>query len=126
MNTTHQTATARLTGVLMTTALTAMLAGAAVVVPSALTLNPADPAAVLWVPVWGGAPMSAGVRRVGVLAALSGLVAVVLPWTTGADGLSAAAGRLGCAFHLPIMTWCGAQAWRDLRPRPAGAVDGGR
>jgi hypothetical protein len=37
VNTTHRTATARLTGVLMTTALTAMLAGAAVVVPSALT-----------------------------------------------------------------------------------------
>jgi hypothetical protein len=86
----------------------------------------ATAAAVLWVPVWGGAPMSTAVRRVGALAALSGLVAVVLPWTTGADGLSAAAGRLGYAFHLPIMTWCGARAWRDLRPRPAGAVDGGR
>ncbi|GAB3007526.1 hypothetical protein [Saccharothrix stipae] len=233
MDTTHQTAMTRLTGVLMTTALTAMVAGAAIVVPSGLTLNPADPAAalaavraepwlhrielgldvvgwvallaaaltlaarsaatgprlallpagllagaglagvlhdagnlaltglaarpgaaevavavlltakwmvnlagllwvaataaaVLWVPVWGGVPMSAGMRRAGVLAALSGLVAVVLPWTTGADGLSAAAEQLGYALHLPIMIWYGALAWRDLRPRPGGAVDGGR
>jgi hypothetical protein len=39
--------TTRLTGVLLLTALTAMIAGAVLVVPSGMTLNPDDPAAAL-------------------------------------------------------------------------------
>jgi hypothetical protein len=212
MTSTH----ARLTGVLLLTALTAMIAGAVIVVPSGLTLNPAEPAAalaavgaqpglhlidlgldvigwlaltcaaltmtartvasgphlallpagllagaglagmlhdagnlaltqlaadptaievtravlltakwavnlagLLWVAATATAalcvPMSAGLRRAGLIAALSGLTAVVLPWTTGINGPSATLEQLGYALHLPIMIWYGVLGWRELR-----------
>lgn len=219
---THHAVMARITGVLLLTALTAMVAGAVVVVPSGLTLNPAEPAAALaaveaqlglhlielgldvigWLALIGAAltmaartvaagphlallpagllacaglsgllhdagnlaltqlaadpagpttvavtgavlltakwtvnlagllwvaatttaalcvPMTARLRRAGVLAALSGLAAVVLPWTTGINGPSATLEQLGYALHLPIMIWYGALGWRELRVRP--------
>jgi hypothetical protein len=211
--------TARLTGVLLLAALTAMIAGAVIVVPSGLTLNPAEPAAALaavgaqpglhlielgldvigWLALTGAAltmaartvatethlallpagllaaaglagmlhdagnlavtqlaadptaiavtkavlltakwavnlagllwvaatataslfvPMTAGLRRAGLIAALSGLAAVVLPWTTGINGPSATQEQLGYALHLPIMIWYGVLGWRELRSRP--------
>jgi hypothetical protein len=203
--------TSKHTAYLMLTALTAMIAAAVVVVPSGLTLNPADPAAVLravharpaphltelaldvlgWLalvaaaltmaatrPLPGGllaaaglsgllhdagnlavtqlataepaepavttaaavlltakwtvnlagllwvaatvatalhVPMAVGFRRTGLLAALSGLAAVVLPWTTGTAGPSAALEQTGYLLHLPVMLWYGALALRTLR-----------
>jgi hypothetical protein len=203
----------RLTGALLLTALTAMIAGAVIVVPSGMTLNPAEPAAALaavaarpglhlvelgldvtgWLALTASAltmatraplpagllacaglagllhdagnlavtqlaadaddptviavagavlltakwsvnlagllwvaatitavlqlPMTAGLRRTGVLAAVSGLAAVVLPWTTGVDGPSAAQEQLGYALHLPVMVWYGVLGLRDLRAR---------
>jgi hypothetical protein len=222
MTSTHHAVTARLTGVLLLTALTAMIAGAVIVVPSGLTLNPAEPAAALaavgaqpglhlielgldvigWLALIGAAltmtartvttgprlallpagllaaaglagmlhnagnlavtqlatdpadhtaiavtkavlltakwavnlagllwvaatataalcvPMTAGLRRAGVIAALSGLAAVVLPWTTGINGPSATLEQLGYALHLPIMIWYGVMGWRELRAQP--------
>jgi hypothetical protein len=189
---THNT---RLTGVLLLTALATMVAGAIAVVPSGMTLNPADPAATLavvharpalhlvllaldvtgWLaltvagltlaarallpggllacaglagllhdagnlavthltdPAVAGAvlltakwtvnlagllwvaatvcllPGSAGLRRAGVLAAVSGLAAVVLPWT------SVAQETLGYVLHLPAMVWYGVLGLRELR-----------
>ncbi|MBB4905373.1 hypothetical protein [Actinophytocola algeriensis] len=210
MSTHHDT---RFTGALLLTALTAMIAGAVIVVPSGMTLNPAEPAAALaavaarpglhlvelgldvtgWLALTAGAltmaarallpagllacaglagllhdagnlavtqlaadaddptviavagavlltakwsvnlagllwvaatatavlqlPMTAGLRRAGVVVALSGLAAVVLPWTTGVDGPSAAQEQLGYALHLPVMVWYGVLALRDLRAR---------
>jgi hypothetical protein len=219
MTPTHHAVTARLTGVLLLAALTAMIAGAVIVVPSGLTLNPAEPAAALaavgaqpglhlielgldvigWLALTGAAltmaartvatethlallpagllaaaglagmlhdagnlavtqlaadptaiavtkavlltakwavnlagllwvaatataslfvPMTAGLRRAGLIAALSGLAAVVLPWTTGINGPSATQEQLGYALHLPIMIWYGVLGWRELRSRP--------
>ncbi|WP_433270943.1 hypothetical protein ACQPZF_11170 [Actinosynnema sp. CS-041913] len=217
MDSTHDhTAATRLTGVLLLTSLTAMIASAAIVVPSGLTLNPAEPAAALaavaarpglhlielgldvvgWVALTGSAlamaartgprlallpagllfgagltgmlhdagnlaltqlaadagdattvtvatavlltakwavnltgllwvaatatavrylPLTAGLRRIGAVAALSGLAAVVLPWTTGINGPSATQEQLGYALHLPIMIWYGVLGWRELR-----------
>ncbi|MEV1119356.1 hypothetical protein AB0I91_30265 [Actinosynnema sp. NPDC049800] len=204
MTTTH-----RLTGVLLLTALTAMVAGAAVVVPSGLTLNPAEPAAALaairdrtalhllelgldvigWTALvaaaltmaarrvaplpagllacaglagllhdagnlavtqlaaepaavevaravllvakwtvnlagllWAAAtaaaalclPVTAGLRRAGLVAALSSLGSVLLPWTTGLAGPSAALEQVGYALHLPVVVWYGVLGWREL------------
>jgi hypothetical protein len=219
MTPTHHAVTARLTGVLLLTALTAMIAGAVIVVPSGLTLNPAEPATALaavgaqpglhlielgldvigWLVLTGAAltmaartvatgthlallpagllaaaglagmlhdagnlavtqlaadptaiavtkavlltakwavnlagllwvaatataslfvPMTVGLRRAGLIAALSGLTAVVLPWTTGINGPSATQEQLGYALHLPIMIWYGVLGWRELRSQP--------
>ncbi|KOX28204.1 hypothetical protein ADK67_12330 [Saccharothrix sp. NRRL B-16348] len=210
----------RLTGVLLLTALTAMVAGAAVVVPSGLTLNPtetaatlaairarpalhlvelgldvigwtalvaaaltmaarrvallpsgllacaglagllhdagnlavtqlaAEPAAVevaravlltakwtvdlaglLWVAATAAAvlqvPMAAGLRRAGVVAALSGLASVVLPWTTGTAGPSPVVEQVGYALHLPVMAWYAVLGWRELRGRASVGRVGG-
>ncbi|GIH99554.1 hypothetical protein [Planobispora takensis] len=219
----------RLAGVLLLTSLTAMIAGAAIVVPSGLTLNPADPGAalaavgelaglhmtelaldvlgwlaltaagtvlaarpagasrphlvtlsggllaaaglagllhdagnlaltrlaadpaapaaaavalavlltakwavnlagLLWVAATvagaAGIPMSARFRAAGLIAALSGLVGVALPWTSGTGGPTVALEQLGYALHLPIMVWYGVLGWRymgDREPAP-GAV----
>jgi hypothetical protein len=70
--------------------------------------------AALWIPLPGG------LRRAGALAALSGLAAVVLPWTTGLDGPTAAMEQLGYALHLPVMAWWGVLGVRHLRARPTG------
>ncbi len=208
--------TTRLTGVLLLTALTAMIAGAVLVVPSGMTLNPDDPAAALaavhdhttlhlaelgldvlgWAALLAAAltmaaraplpagllaaaglagmlhdagnlavtqlaadptdpttvavagavlltakwtvnlagllwvaatavlclPMAAGLRRGGMLAAVSGLAAVVLPWTTGTTGMSATLEQLGYALHVPIMAWYGVFGLGELRGSrsPAG------
>ncbi|MGW0808413.1 hypothetical protein [Nonomuraea sp. NPDC002799] len=219
---TDSNARSRLAGVLLLTSLTAMIAGAAVAVPSGLTLNPSDPAAVLvavrghvvlhltelafdvlgWLALtaaglvlittggrevlrphlvvlsgglltgaglagllhdagnlavtqlaagsattgpastglaWAvllvakwtvnlagllwvaatvaavaGMPMSAGLRRTGVVVAFSGLVSIVLPWTTGVQGASEQLEQLGYALHFPIMIWYGVLGWRQL------------
>ena len=47
MNADERDSATRLTGVLLLGSLIAMLVGVGIVVPSGLTLNPADPAAVL-------------------------------------------------------------------------------
>ena len=214
---------ARLTGALLLSSLVAMLAGVAVVVPSGLTLNPADPAAVLavvngrvaahliglgldiagWLALlaaglvmtahptghrptslpggllacaglagllhdagnlaltqlaadptdpaaamvaWAvllcakwtvnlagllwvaatvttalGAKLPTWLRRAGVIAAVSGLAAVLLPWTTGIDGPSAPLEQLGYGLHLPVMIWYGLLGWRLIRTNPAPA-----
>ncbi|MFC0527195.1 hypothetical protein [Phytohabitans kaempferiae] len=224
---------ARLTGMLLLISLLAMLAGVAVVVPSGLTLNPADPGAVLavvnarvawhliglgldvvgWLALlaaglamtarptgprshlvtlaggllacaglagllhdagnlaltqlaadptdpstaivaravlltakWAvnlagllwvaatvttalGVPLPTALRRTGLIAAASGLAAVLLPWTTGIDGPSATLEQLGYGLHLPVMLWYGVLGWywwtagRPFRNPPAAGLD---
>ncbi len=212
-------ASTRLTGALLLAALAFMVAGAAIVVPSGLTLNPADPAATLeavhdqvglhltelaldvlgWLALtaagllvagsaaaagsrlavlpagllaasglagllhdagnlavtqlaadpsdptavataqallltakwgvnlagllWVAATVAAAawwhlpkaLRLTGWLAALCGLGAVVVPWTTGTDGPSPALEQRGYALHLAIMLWFAVLGWRHLR-----------
>ncbi|WP_271223017.1 hypothetical protein [Streptosporangium carneum] len=78
-------------------------------------------AGLLWVAATAaaavGVPMSTGLRIAGAVAAISGLAAVALPWTTGTDGPTAALEQLGYALHLPIMIWYGALGWQYLRNR---------
>jgi len=62
-----------------------------------------------------GSAMSTRLRVAGLVAALSGLAAVVLPWTTGTAGPTAALEQLGYVLHLPIMLWYGVLGWRSLR-----------
>ncbi|WP_030452535.1 hypothetical protein [Herbidospora cretacea] len=50
-------------------------------------------------------PLPRWLRRAGGLAALSGLAAVALPWTSGLAGPSAALEQAGYALHLPVMVW---------------------
>ncbi|MBE1589482.1 hypothetical protein ACFPOI_08895 [Nonomuraea angiospora] len=50
-----------------------------------------------------------------MIAALSGLAAVVLPWTTGTGGPTGALEQLGYALDLPVMIWYGVLGWRYLR-----------
>ncbi|PRY00493.1 hypothetical protein [Allonocardiopsis opalescens] len=224
MDSTHRTAAARLTGVLLLTAFATMFAGAVIVVPSGLTLNPSEPAAALaavgarpwlhllalgldvagWLALAAGAltmaaaapraallpagllaaaglagmlhdagnlaltqlaadpaapaatavagavlltakwgvnlagllwvaatataalhlPLATGMRRAGAVAALSGLVAVALPWPTGLDGPSPAQEQFGYALHLPVMVWWAVLGGRELGARPrAGGPD---
>ncbi|MDH2426844.1 hypothetical protein [Sphaerisporangium sp. TRM90804] len=76
-------------------------------------------AGLLWVAATAttaaGVPMPAWLRRAGAVAALLGLAAVALPWTTGVRGPSAEMERLGYALHLPVMVWYGVLGWRFLR-----------
>ncbi|MGP3963345.1 hypothetical protein ACTWPT_45920 [Nonomuraea sp. 3N208] len=80
-------------------------------------------AGLLWVAATAagavGILMPAGLRITGMIAALTGLAAVVLPWTTGTDGPTAALEQLGYALHLPIMIWYGVLGWRYLRRQHA-------
>jgi hypothetical protein len=69
-----------------------------------------------------GTPLPTGLRRTGVVAAMSGLAAVLLPWTTGIDGPTATLEQLGYALHLPVMVWYGALGWRLVHHRPAAAT----
>ncbi|MFI7701688.1 hypothetical protein [Nonomuraea sp. NPDC049480] len=117
-------------------ALTQLAAGPAV--PAAATVAMAvlltakwgvNLAGLLWVAatVAGavGIPMPAGLRITGVIAALSGLAGVALPWTTGTDGPTAALEQAGYALHLPIMLWYAVLGRRYLRrqkPAPEIAV----
>ncbi|MEU6788162.1 hypothetical protein ABZ912_53990 [Nonomuraea angiospora] len=89
-------------------------------------------AGLLWVAATAagamGIPMPAGLRVTGLIAALSGLAAVVLPWTTGADGPTGALEQLGYALHLPVMIWYGVLGGRYLRRQhavPASPGPGG-
>ncbi|MEU6723102.1 hypothetical protein ABZ917_05230 [Nonomuraea wenchangensis] len=78
-------------------------------------------AGLLWVAATAaaaaGVPMPAGLRVAGAVAAISGAAAVVLPWTTGTDGPTAALEQLGYALHLPVMIWYGVLGGRCLRHR---------
>ncbi|MEV8634698.1 hypothetical protein AB0395_23880 [Streptosporangium sp. NPDC051023] len=78
-------------------------------------------AGLLWVAATAaaaaGIPMPAGLRIAGAVAAISGLAAVALPWTTGTGGPTAALEQLGYVLHLPIMLWYGVLGWRYLRGR---------
>ncbi|MED7928149.1 hypothetical protein SMD20_28090 [Nonomuraea sp. LP-02] len=78
-------------------------------------------AGLLWVAATAaaaaGVPLPAGLRVAGAVAALSGAAAVVLPWTTGTAGPTAALEQLGYALHLPVMIWYGVLGWRYLRHR---------
>ncbi|MFI9555953.1 hypothetical protein [Nonomuraea endophytica] len=65
-----------------------------------------------------GLAMPAWLRGVGLGAALAGLVAVALPWTTGIGGSTVVLERVGYALHLPIMIWYGILGWRSLTVRP--------
>lgn len=69
-----------------------------------------------------GTALPVGLRRAGVAAAVSGLAAVILPWTTGTAGPSATVEQLGYALHLPVMLWWGVLGWRHLRVRPLPAA----
>jgi hypothetical protein len=64
-----------------------------------------------------GLPMPTRLRVAGLVAALSGLAAVALPWTTGTAGPTAALEQLGYVLHLPIMLWYGILGGRSLRSR---------
>ncbi|GAA3584188.1 hypothetical protein GCM10022419_077510 [Nonomuraea rosea] len=78
-------------------------------------------AGLLWVAATAataaGLLLPAGLRRAGMAAALCGLAAVALPWTTGTGGPPAALEQLGYALHLPIMIWYGVLGVRCLRRR---------
>ncbi|WP_428966222.1 hypothetical protein [Micromonospora fluostatini] len=65
-----------------------------------------------------GVPLPTALRRAGVVAAVSGLAAVLLPWTTGTDGPSASLEQLGYGLHLPVMLWYGALGWWLIRTTP--------
>ncbi|MFI7449339.1 hypothetical protein ACIBQX_17720 [Nonomuraea sp. NPDC049714] len=78
-------------------------------------------AGLLWVAATvaaaSGVPMPARLRVAGLVAALSGLAAVALPWTTGTAGPTVALEQLGYVLHLPIMLWYGVLGLRFLRLR---------
>ncbi|MFF5108374.1 hypothetical protein [Streptosporangium sp. NPDC000509] len=78
-------------------------------------------AGLLWVAATvaaaAGVPMPPWLRIAGAIAAISGLAAAALPWTTGTDGPTVALEQLGYALHLPIMIWYGVLGWRYLRNR---------
>jgi hypothetical protein len=83
-------------------------------------------AGLLWVAATAagvaGLPIPGRLRVAGQISALSGLAAVVLPWTTGTDGPTAALEQLGYALHLPMMLWYGALGWWCLRRAPSFSV----
>ena len=78
-------------------------------------------AGLLWVAATAvtaiGAHLPDRLRRAGGFAALAGLAAVVIPWTTGTDGMSPTLEQLGYALHLPVMIWYGAMGWHLIRRR---------
>jgi hypothetical protein len=79
-------------------------------------------AGLLWVAATAAAASSSErSRRTGLLAALSGLAAVVLPWTTGTAGPTGAMESLGYALHLPVMAWWAIQGRRHLAPNQGGS-----
>jgi hypothetical protein len=83
-------------------------------------------AGLLWVAataaaaLWSAQPNA--MRRWGCIAALSGLAAVVLPWTTGTGGPTPALEQLGYALHLPVMAWWAVLGWRCVRAAPGAAI----
>lgn len=79
-------------------------------------------AGLLWVAATAAAALwsapSKALRRCGFVAALCGLAAVVLPWTTGTGGPTPALEQLGYALHLPVMAWWAVLGYRCLRAAP--------
>ncbi|GAB3842315.1 hypothetical protein ACFPIJ_42930 [Dactylosporangium cerinum] len=75
-------------------------------------------AGLLWVAATAvtaaGAHLPGRLRRAGGFAALAGLAAVVVPWTTGTHGMSPTLEQLGYALQLPVMIWYGVVGWRLL------------
>lgn len=73
-------------------------------------------AGLLWVAATAvtaaGARLPDPLRRAGGFAALAGLAAAVIPWTTGTDGTSPTLEQLGYALQLPVMIWYGVVGWR--------------
>lgn len=61
---------------------------------------------------------SSGMRRSGLLAGVSGLVAVALPWTTGLAGPSPLLEQIGYLLQLPVMGWLGILGWRWSQGQP--------
>jgi hypothetical protein len=54
-------------------------------------------------------------RLAGTGAAVFGLAAVALPWTTGTAGPSPAVEQIGYALQLPVLAWYGVLGWWQLR-----------
>ncbi|MEV7228134.1 hypothetical protein AB0M79_14085 [Polymorphospora sp. NPDC051019] len=127
-------------GLLAAAGLAGLLHDAGNLALTQLAADPADPAAItvaravmlvakwmvnlaglLWVAALASATffttLPAGLRRAGVVAALSGLAAVALPWTTGTAGPSPMLEQVGYVLHLPVMIWYGVLGWRELGGR---------
>ena len=96
-------------GNLAVTHLTDPAVAGAVLLTAKWTVNLAG---LLWVAAT--VALSARWRSVGVLAALSGLAGVVLPWLTGP---SMAQEQLGYVLHLPVLAWYGVLGWRSAQTR---------
>ncbi|MEV6692733.1 hypothetical protein AB0M35_14805 [Micromonospora sp. NPDC051196] len=62
-----------------------------------------------------GADLPDRLRLAGGLAALAGLAAVAVPWTTGTNGMSPTLEQLGYALQVPVMIWYGFLGWRLVR-----------
>ncbi|WP_283136122.1 hypothetical protein [Rhizohabitans arisaemae] len=62
-----------------------------------------------------GLRLSRAMRRAGAVAVVCSLAAVVLPWTTGTEGLPGAVEQVGYALQLPVMAWYGLLGFRYLR-----------
>jgi hypothetical protein len=111
-------------GNLAVTQLAAEPTGSSVEVAGAVMLTAkwaVNLAGLLWVAATAvtavGGHLPDRLRRAGGFAALAGLAAVVVPWTTGTDGTSPALEQLGYALHLPVMIWYGVVGWRVVRRR---------
>jgi hypothetical protein len=84
---------------------------AAVLLTAKWTVNLAG---LLWVAAT--ATMSRTVMsRTGAVVVVSGLAAVILPWTTGTAGLSPALEQVGYLLHLPVLLWWAAFGTSSLR-----------
>ncbi|AVT38580.1 hypothetical protein [Plantactinospora sp. BB1] len=121
MSPADQRSAARLTGALLLISLSAMLAGVAVVVPSGLTLNPADPAAVLAVvnARVGSHLIGLGLDVVGWLALLAaGLVMTARPTGGRPHLVTLAGGLLPCAGLAGLLHDAGNLALTRLAADP--------
>ena len=78
-------------------------------------------AGLLWVAAAAvtaiGVDLPDRLRCAGGLAALAGLAAVAVPWTTGTNGMSPTLEHLGYALQLPVIIWYGLLGWRLVRRR---------
>ncbi|MDR7275310.1 hypothetical protein [Catenuloplanes atrovinosus] len=108
-------------GLLAAAGLAGMLHDAGNLAVTQLAAAPADPAAITTAAavmltakwgvnlaglLWTAATLAAARGRwPGLLAAASGLAAVVLPWTFGTGTPSPAAEQVGYLLHVPVMVW---------------------
>jgi hypothetical protein len=92
----------------------ATAAATAVLLTAKWTVNLAG---LLWTAATAAAAFgeSGAMRRTGFAAAVSGLAAVVLPWTTGTSGPGPVLEQLGYALHLPVMAWWAVRGLRHSR-----------